>query len=1259
MADSDIAGADAGASQKRKRVSRACDQCYTKKDKCDGAQPVCLICKKVGRPCTYERPEKKRGPLQGVRQRLEEQIEALESILGFLLDSFPSLTVDAVQRLVFDEKIALSASAAGRQSRPPDNDTPEVSSPKSDRGSFFPQQSRSQARDTWRQSDLATSVAPFLGLRIPATGEASNVLKEEEMSEAELRDELRRSAAARDSILRLSASQPLKAHQRNLASPHQVRPNPTSAQKSGSSSYNRPTPNAIPALSTSREGPSLTQQMQWSHDASGSRTASPSFSRGSIFPFSQARHVDESAQGSVGSWSAESISTARDAERFTRGRPRASQTSVRQGSTSQLPSISSHLAPISRDATWAPGASLTTPRSDAPPLHSQQSPTATEDLANALALPAELEDEMDNLLDAYFTHFHPLYPFVDKDSLLRWSSAAMRQGGKRLFIGPAGPCAAFGGPEGCPPSGRTALVLAICAVACYGYGSTSSGWSSSHASGQSPSITVRPVDCDQLRALGDDCHARARSLFFATSADVVFADDDFRATRRTRADAPHDLEAVQATMLITIADMLLGHHSRAWVGLGIATRLAQDLQLERAGPTSTQSSNASPSSRETLRQQRDANARSPTQRSSLHRSALTQRQRSLTYHSLFCIETFMSAALGRPPLLRAIDGSVPLPDVDLNDEWALVQARAPPRAPGEAPQTKMVKSRALSTFVAQTELAVIVNDILLGIQLPEVLHGEDKNSAAAAAQSAVEAKINTWAARLHRWRTMLPRHLAIMVQATPGAASLAGPDRPLQPQPCHMWHLSMLCHYSFTLVERAALAAAKQDWSAVLDKASAGSTDAGTRAYNASPSGDKLVVKHIAVSGLTNLWRLPLIQSSDSSGDDLDRRPSGRGDWKRVTIQSPTSTGALPRLLYRFCECFGDSRLPPLAPFFALSAAHLLAPSSGKGSEEWDALEKVAHSGASAWNAAFASIASMLPTLKRGAEKGATSPVLQRPLEAEVRVPSDGAAIAASTDERGTTLAETGQSDSVPFDNLASMNSILDGAHALAYALGLTEAGNVPMHATFADNEHAYLGNFGGAGAAQASTPSSSQFGPAAPFGGLVDHQQIASQTPRSEAESFTDLFDAAGSSADQSALLYHLGLRAPDELRRPSMSGPDIGSGIIPLDFAAPVNFESHPIEGLPLTTGTSSVQVHAAFDMPQRHISMPSSPFSMQHHSGVAAGVSAQSNMQAAARSDHQPALAPAQSQASDSTLAGPTEMEFGDLVDKWMMRGTSSNG
>lgn len=56
---------------KRQRVSRACDQCRSKKDKCDGVRPTCSTCTFLKRSCSYKSNPKKRGLPTGYIRTLE------------------------------------------------------------------------------------------------------------------------------------------------------------------------------------------------------------------------------------------------------------------------------------------------------------------------------------------------------------------------------------------------------------------------------------------------------------------------------------------------------------------------------------------------------------------------------------------------------------------------------------------------------------------------------------------------------------------------------------------------------------------------------------------------------------------------------------------------------------------------------------------------------------------------------------------------------------------------------------------------------------------------------------------------------------------------------------------------------------------------------------------------------------------------------------------------------------------------------------
>ncbi|KAJ5159251.1 uncharacterized protein N7500_008902 [Penicillium coprophilum] len=57
---------------RRKRVSRACDRCRSKKDKCDGNRPTCSACQASGQSCSYDPHAKKRGLPEGYVRGLEK-----------------------------------------------------------------------------------------------------------------------------------------------------------------------------------------------------------------------------------------------------------------------------------------------------------------------------------------------------------------------------------------------------------------------------------------------------------------------------------------------------------------------------------------------------------------------------------------------------------------------------------------------------------------------------------------------------------------------------------------------------------------------------------------------------------------------------------------------------------------------------------------------------------------------------------------------------------------------------------------------------------------------------------------------------------------------------------------------------------------------------------------------------------------------------------------------------------------------------------
>lgn len=80
---------------KRQRVSRACDQCRSSREKCDGIQPLCFPCVSQNRACTYEASPKKRGVQTGY-------IKTLEVALAWLFDKVPGCE-ESLENLLMHE----------------------------------------------------------------------------------------------------------------------------------------------------------------------------------------------------------------------------------------------------------------------------------------------------------------------------------------------------------------------------------------------------------------------------------------------------------------------------------------------------------------------------------------------------------------------------------------------------------------------------------------------------------------------------------------------------------------------------------------------------------------------------------------------------------------------------------------------------------------------------------------------------------------------------------------------------------------------------------------------------------------------------------------------------------------------------------------------------------------------------------------------------------------------------------------------------
>ncbi|KAK5125333.1 hypothetical protein LTR85_000442 [Meristemomyces frigidus] len=74
-----------GHAQKRRRVTRACDECRRKKIKCDGKQP-CTHCTVYSYDCTFDQPSnRRRNPAPQYVENLEHRVHRAETLLHILI----------------------------------------------------------------------------------------------------------------------------------------------------------------------------------------------------------------------------------------------------------------------------------------------------------------------------------------------------------------------------------------------------------------------------------------------------------------------------------------------------------------------------------------------------------------------------------------------------------------------------------------------------------------------------------------------------------------------------------------------------------------------------------------------------------------------------------------------------------------------------------------------------------------------------------------------------------------------------------------------------------------------------------------------------------------------------------------------------------------------------------------------------------------------------------------------------------------------
>ncbi|KAL1407804.1 hypothetical protein Q8F55_007239 [Vanrija albida] len=226
------------------------------------------------------------------------------------------------------------------------------------------------------------------------------------------------------------------------------------------------------------------------------------------------------------------------------------------------------------------------------------------------------------------------------------------------------------------------------------------------------------------------------------------------------------LSAIAGLLTLSAKIMSLGHVSPAWVYLGMAIRMIDDLGIHLDGKT-------------------------PASESQFSTEELESRRHM--FWSAYLWDKTMSTYLGRMPMLQQTrDSPKPIdPDVELDAApWTPVGNRL-----DQFPPFKSCPSLELSTFCNSSRLAIIMNDILLydnGFSCPLSAEGRGGEAGAPLLDSIHRA--------LKEWRTKLPPEL----QFSPK-------DEPERVPPAHIINLNCLYHMLSILLDRRQAVGVVQD----------------------------------------------------------------------------------------------------------------------------------------------------------------------------------------------------------------------------------------------------------------------------------------------------------------------------------------------------------------------------------------------------------------------------------------------------------------
>ncbi|KAH9937840.1 fungal-specific transcription factor domain-containing protein [Epithele typhae] len=299
------------------------------------------------------------------------------------------------------------------------------------------------------------------------------------------------------------------------------------------------------------------------------------------------------------------------------------------------------------------------------------------------------------LLDLYFKYVHPLLPIVHKQSFLEDFrngnlSTDSPYSGESSYSDAASPLSS--GAPGCRRRVPTLLLLTMFALA---------------ARFSAQAADVPPPDDGSMWTAGDAYMEDAK----------IILDRTYAASRPS---------TCQSLLLLGFREIGIGAMAQAWLYIGMAVRMAQDLGLHKSADQWTNG------------------------HGELFSSAELQERRRIWYGCVI-MDKYVCTYIGRPVAIYERDFDTCLPDIEEGEEMELWAPHVSPQVldgPNDVLQREVapVPGRILSCFIESAKLSVILSEICQSIYAIKP----------AASRPAELARLDS---QLTKWSLELPEHL--------------------------------------------------------------------------------------------------------------------------------------------------------------------------------------------------------------------------------------------------------------------------------------------------------------------------------------------------------------------------------------------------------------------------------------------------------------------------------------------------------------------